>query len=403
MILQDKEDNCGETAVRNLIAHFYQKEAYGFSKLENRCTSFQEMKKSLEGFGIEYEGYAFNKVKNLKIFKEPKVILVSVDQKKHFLLLYKTFGPLGIIGDNQKGKRLRFLSQLDKQSLNRALVYSSFEKKEILKPELVRMKEKALIWALGFLSFLAGGVGLYGMKEPKFSFLLPLGAFFVLLLEWLEKAKCLAIGQRLSSEVIVPYLAIRPFKEDLIKGEELKKEVEVKALKGLEELLGMFFLLFWLLISSFSELSLVISSLLAYLILSYAFNNYKEKKKRQAAWKGEEIFVEGKLKKENYLASQKASQEFGELCLFQEALTYFFFGLFALIKGLLGGNLEAYSFLAEVIFLSYIGEGLLKPLIQGERYQSSLKSLLVLNEKIYQVEGIYQKKGIGSKKGKKAG
>ncbi|MCI2068860.1 MAG: cysteine peptidase family C39 domain-containing protein [Bacilli bacterium] len=403
MILQEKENNCGEIAVRNLISYFYKKEAYGFLKLTNKCTSFKEMAASLKEYGIESEGYAFNKARNLKIFKGPKIILVSKKQRKHFAILYQSFGPFGLIGEVEKGKRVRLLKKIDQESLNRALIIKSFTKKEVRKPELIRFKEKFLLVILGIISFLGGLVGLYGMKEMAYSYFLPLGAFIILLTEWMEKAEGLLIGKRISEEVIVPYLALRPLKNDLLRSEELKKDVEVKALRGLSEVVSLVLLLGWLVVSSLSELSLVISSLLAYIIVNAAFFAYKEKKKEEAAISGEKIFMEEGFKKYNYLQSQKASQEYGELCLFQEALTYFFFGLFALLNGLIENNLEAYSFLSEVIFLAYIGEGLLKPLIQGEQSQSSLKGLLDLNEKIYEVEGIYQKKVIKSKKAKKGG
>ena len=108
MILQSKQNNCGETCSRHLIKRYYRSNNIAFLKLKNECKNFLEIKLTLKEFGIYLDGYQLDKINNIesKSLLKNSICQIRCHDTLHFVIIIRKVLNLLVVYFPEKGYRI---------------------------------------------------------------------------------------------------------------------------------------------------------------------------------------------------------------------------------------------------------------------------------------------------------
>lgn len=391
MIYQTASDKCGEACVRNMIAIIRRSPKDGCLKLQNPCHSFQEMRQSLEAYGIVVEGYFYASSAKLSKIRRPFIVKVEKNGLSHFVVVRKVIGRLFFILDPENGRKVISKLKFDLISTKYILIVSNVIKMKFPRLSFVSFKAYSALW---LLSLCEAGLVLAAMafiSLENYQYVALVTLVLLLLTSYLHKCCLFSISQQIDRRVCLPYLQAGHTKERLQEISQFKTKIITSASYYASSISLGLFLAAYFMVSDLSIVLLTCLSLASSLIIAAAFAR-KEKSIEREIFKDEESLCrQNAFNKEAYVQASILSSNLGRLISLEQIVILFINGLLVLFQGLISKMTDPYLLISQMVFISYacyqsvlLAKSLFSP-------NNILQSFLDLDPSIYQTEGIYHK------------
>lgn len=164
LLKQTRNDDCGATALRMLLAKVHQSKAYLTMALPHKVDNFLLMKKVAASHGVEVTGYAVTNRQTLATVEGPFILQLKVKGTEHFVLAERRKTRVEI--NDPKGNHYYIpLKTLQKYFISNILVVNRVNFSHQLPRSPLRTPRRYFLISALFLLFVSIGVSLVGFSE----------------------------------------------------------------------------------------------------------------------------------------------------------------------------------------------------------------------------------------------
>lgn len=164
LLKQTRNDDCGATALRMLLAKVHQSKAYLTMALPHKVDNFLLMKKVAASHGVEVTGYAVTNRQTLATVEGPFILQLKVKGTEHFVLAERRKTRIEI--NDPKGNHYYIpLKTLQKYFISNILVVNRVNFSHQLPRSPLRTPRRYFLISALFLLFVSIGVSLVGFSE----------------------------------------------------------------------------------------------------------------------------------------------------------------------------------------------------------------------------------------------
>lgn len=147
MIYQNSFDDCGLTALKNLLAIlFHDKKIYS-QYFSNKCSDFLKMIECARDYNVELKGYEVD-LEGLKKCKFPCIAATLLDGKEHFVVIKKIKRTSVCLIDSFLGERKISLDEFNKIFRGKILEVLEYKKPSLKRLHLFRFSELLIFFSL---------------------------------------------------------------------------------------------------------------------------------------------------------------------------------------------------------------------------------------------------------------
>lgn len=391
MIIQLKNDTCGEIVTRNIILHVYKSKKIACNKLLNDCSSLLQIKESLNEYNITSEGYF---VEDFDLFYKSKkrikfITNLKIDNKFHFVICKKISNNFIKIMFPEYGYKIMRVSKFLKYFSSNILIIENSKKSVKRKLDLIPKKQIILLSFISLIEVISCLIFFVLFNSEKFKLFSLLIVPFLLIIVLCHYSLIIKYSNYLNDKLVEPYLVKNS------SNKALKEVIQVKnkfisyynclvCLMFLSLFLIMYFSLF-----SLDRIVLYLICFISGIIIDISFNKVLFKKERKIEFKEVELFKNNEFNIDLF----KSINEYGNkyACIYK--MKQFFIILinitFILFSMFIRNKVDVLNLISDCIFINLILFYLLSLIEKLTNKNDPYSHFILLDKNIYEIESLF--------------
>lgn len=390
MILQSKQNNCGETCSRHLIKRYYRSNNIAFLKLKNECKNFLEIKLTLKEFGIYLDGYQLDKINNIesKSLLKNSICQIRCHDTLHFVIIIRKVLNLLVVHFPEKGYRIIKIKKFDQIFNNKILIIKKIEKKKVKKLYFFKFKYLASLTLLSCLETIGIIVFLEMNKIALVSMFSIAILPFIFILYMCHQVCNLSILKQFDYMFGHFYLERNPSLVNLEKINKFKNDILLSYNNKISFVMLIFLFSYYLFRISYQSGIYYLICILAGLCIEFMFKNKFKKVSIKAICFENDVFLNGKFDNKKYNKLIDFTSRQISFIYLKNILIFLIVLSFVIFISISSGYFDLYEIICQVLIVYFMVNQLTKSFNFSSL--TYFYSLLDLDKSIYECQNIYK-------------
>ena len=391
MIIQLKNDTCGEIVTRNVILQVYKSKKIACNKLINDCSSLLKIKESLNEYNIKAEGYF---VEDFLLFYSSKkkikfVTNLKIDNKSHFVICKKISRNFIKILFPEYGYKIMKVSKFLKYFSSNILIIETSKKVKKRKLNLIPKKQIISLCLISSIEVISCLIFFILFNSEKFKLFSFLTVPFILIIILCHHSLIIKYSNYLNNVFLEPYLTKNPSNEAL-KEATIVKNLFITYYNSLICLLFLsLFIIIYFFLFSLDKMILYLICFISGIIIEISFNKILFQKEKKIEIKESELFKDDTFNIDLFKTINEYGTKYAYLYKIKQFLIVLINITFILFKMFIDNKVDVLNLVSECVFINLILFYLLNLVSKLTKKQDPYSHFILLNKNIYEIESLF--------------
>lgn len=391
MIIQLKENNCGEIVTRNIINNVYKSKNYACNQLKNECENLQQIKESLNEYGIIVEGYFvedfrsfYNSKKRIKFITN-----LIIEKKSHFVICEKINNHLIKIFYPEYGNKIIRISKFIKMFSFNILIIEKIEKNDVKKLKIISKKDITSLVIISLFESISSLLFFILFNNEKFKFFSLLILPFLGVLILCHYSFILNLSNKINKKLVIPYLKENPLNKAFKEVTEVKNSFIEYYNNFICLICLSIFLITYLSLFSLDKLILYLVCFISGFIIDFCFRKIMYNKEKNIEYKENEIFKNNIFNVKLFNDINSYSNKYVCIGKLKQLIIIFIIGVFVLFTMIKNNQIEVFNMLAETTFISLILFYFINLTNKLSKYNDPYSKFILLDRCVYKNKELF--------------